>query len=166
MNDDNYLMARIRARCHEDGDCLIWEGAANNRGPIFTVDKKEQSVRRAAWEAKHGVEFPKGKLARRCTESVMCVNPSHIVPVTRAQITKHVMDAKPAMVKYAERVKGHRARGLKFGDDAVRDIRTSGDHWSVLMERHGCSRTYVFMLRRGQYRKDQSNPFAGLGSRG
>lgn len=155
--DGEYLASKLAAKCVEDGDCLIWQGAMNDRGPVLTFDRKQYSVRALVWMQRNG-PIPDGKVMsvecgrRRClehvqatTRSVLCVRSNLVNPQHRA----------------AQIAKAKRA-GSRLSQEAVQAIVMDDRHISIVAAEHGISEGYAYMLKRGQFRRDYSSPFIGL----
>lgn len=155
MTEGPYLMSVIRSRCVEEGDCLIWPGAANTRGPVATYHRKQHSLRQVAWSDRHGKPFPPGRVA-----SINCGRPLCLVHVT-AKTWAQLNSRTPTMAARAQVATGKR-RGSKLSDAAVAEILTSEERVVDLAGRHGISTAYAYMIRRGQNRKNYASPFAGL----
>jgi hypothetical protein len=155
MTEASYLLNKIRTRCIEEGDCLLWPGAVCTRGPVATVKGVQYSLRRVAWENKNGKPFPSGRVA-----SPSCGNPrclAHISAMTWAQL-----NTRPTSISHRVRTALARRKGSKLSDEAVNDIRYGGGRAEEAAERHNISAAYVYMIRRDQCRKDYSSPFHGL----
>jgi hypothetical protein len=155
MNEGAYLMNVIRSRCVEEGDCLIWPGAANARGPVATHHQKQYSLRQIAWSQKNGKPFPSGRVASTNCGRALCLK--HVTAKTWAQLNSRT----PTLAAKAQVAIGKR-RGSKLSDAAVAEILTSEERVVDLAGRHGISTAYAYMIRRGQNRKNYASPFAGL----
>lgn len=81
------------------GDCLLWTGAANNKGyGVMTIaGMRERFAHRIAWILKHGV-IPVGLCVLHHCDTPACVNVDHLFLGTKAANT-------------ADMVKKGRARG-------------------------------------------------------
>ena len=158
MTDGAYLMDKIRARCVEEGDCLIWPGAFITRGPVATYKQKQYALRRVVWEERNGKPIPKGRMP-----SPNCGNPrclEHVVAKTWSQLnSRPVSSAQKAKTAAAKRV------GSKLSDEGVAAIRLWSGPVAEVAAMQGISKAYAYMIRRGQNRIDYSSPFAGLGAR-
>ena len=162
MSEGAYLMDRIRARCREDGDCLIWTGAMNERGPVVTVDRKQLSVRRVAWEERNGKPFPTGKVASVDCEDKACIE--HIVPRTRSQLNART-NRRHSSIARAAKVSATKRQNSKLSDADVIEIRMTDRPMKEIAAEKGISTVYAYLIRRGDFRRDYSSPFAGLGAR-
>ena len=156
-----YLVARAMARCTEDGDCLIWDGATNARGPVLTHKQVQYSLRRLVWEDKFKKPFPADRLASVSCGHKACL--AHVVARTRAIVNS--LSAKQfGALKGRAAALAVRAKS-KLSQEAVRAIRIDERRAEEVAAEHGITAAYVYMLRRGEFRRDYSSPFAGLGAR-
>lgn len=165
MTQGAYLMEKILARCKEDGDCQIWQGARNNRGPVLSIGGKEAAARVLVWEGSHDLPFPPGRRASVTCRHKLCLNPAHIIAWTMAEQMRETQRNRPAAARYASQVAAARTRGHKITDEAVHEIRYDGAPVAEMVAKHSVSRTYVYALRRGDFRREHANPFLGLGER-
>ena len=155
MTEGTYLVDKIRSRCVEEGDCLIWPGAVNTRGPVATIGQKQFSLRKVAWEHEHGKAFPADRVASPGCKDPRCL--AHVVAKTWKQLNSR----KPTIAHRAKISLG-KCKGSKLDAAAVADIRFSEEPMSVLIERHSISKAYGYMIKRGDNRRDYASPFAGL----
>lgn len=154
-----YLMEKIRTRCVEEGDCLIWPGAICTRGPVATIKGVQHSLRRVAWESKHLKPFPDDRLA-----SPDCGNPrclAHVVATTWSKL-----NTRPTSLSHRIRTALACRKDSKLSDEAVDEIRYSDERVVELAARHGISTAYAYMVRRGQCRVDYLNPYTRPGALG
>lgn len=155
MNEGAYLMEKIRSRSIEEGDCLLWTGACNTRGPVATVGQKQYSLRQVAWSDKHGKPFPSGRVGSSGCNDPRCL--AHVVAKTWKQLNSR----RPTAAHRAKIAIG-KCRDSKLDDAAVAEIRLSDEPMTVLASRHRISKAYGYMIKRGECRRDYASPFAGL----
>lgn len=110
------IWERIRSRCVQDGDCLVWTGCLNGSGyGNIKKDGRTVQVHRAVYEFFHG-PIPDGltidHVATRGCHSRACCNEAHLEPVTR-QINTLRGDTIPA--RHA--TKTHCPRGHELAGD-------------------------------------------------
>lgn len=148
----------IQERCDEEGDCLLWNGAACTRGPVVTIAQVQYPLRRVVWEAKNGTPFPEGRVTGVSCKNPMCLE--HVIAKTWSQ-----HNSRPTSLTHRMRTALAKRRGSKLSDAAVAEIRASGERKDVLAEQYGISKAYVYMILRGSNRKDYGGFFAGLGAR-
>ena len=152
----------ILKRTRQCGDCLEWTGSlVHGIAPVISLDRKKQYAKRVIMQnAGHDCT---GKCVTSNCGNRLCVNPSHLRIVTKRALIKRVADTGVfrknsfrANVAAAKRI------GSKLSDASVQEIRDSDEPVKSLAERYGISEAYAYMIRRGQWRRDYSNPFSGL----
>lgn len=158
------LMETIRLRCVECGDCLLWPGAMTTRGPVVTVAQKQIPLRRVVWEQKFGKLLPADRIASVDCENRNCLAEGHISARTRSQINARSNRRHGSTARNAK-VANTRRKGSKLSDEGVQEIRASVLSAQALASKWSVSAAYVYMIQRGQCRRDYSSPFAGLGGR-
>lgn len=161
---DADLLQKIKARCIEDGGCLIWPGAmADGNCPHMRNGRKYVNVRRFLYEQTTG-PIPQGMLIAVTCECKRCLR--HVAPMTTQQVRQKVADQgvyAPA-IHGPKVAAGWRRAGVKHPEDVIREIRASDESGAALARRLNVSESHVSKIRRGAARKDYSNPFAGLGA--
>lgn len=170
---DHITLELILGRCKECADCgamTHYVGGSEDRGPTidFVVGgvRKKQFVRRVVWQMAHPeMHLPTGKtvvISSTC-KNRRCINPELICRTTRSAAWKR--DAQRGLryspASIARGVAKRRAVS-KLPDHGVEDIRSSDEHPQALASKWGVSEAYVYMLKKGQFRKPTGNPFAGL----
>lgn len=156
----------IWSRCHEDGDCVLWDGAvARGGGPAATDPEtgKTAPVRRVLMRAL-GFDL-EGKVATTSCKHPLCMARGHLLALTRKQLQKRTGPSISAnVVRNAKLAEIKRARSY-LTMEIVRDIRASGmratdaaEHWGIPLQ------TAARVIRHDTW-KDYSSPFAGLGAR-
>jgi hypothetical protein len=156
-----YLMEKIRARCEENGDCLLWPGAITTRGPVVTLEQRQIQLRRVVWEDDHQKPFPPDRVASIDCGHINCLAAEHIIARTRAQLVARTNRLHASAGRSAKIANGKR-RGSKLTDEAAEDIRTSALLPQELADKHSITKAYVYMIRAGRFRRNYSSPFAGL----
>jgi hypothetical protein len=152
----------LRARCMEEGDCLIWQGYYGNRTPMVMHNGLFMPVRRLFTLLLKGESRP-GFYSPTCGNSG-CVEPAHTVWRSHSQHAKSMVkranaSASTQMIRRAK----ISATKRKISDQALHDIMNTNASGPVLAERHGISRTLVSRYRRGMTGQNlANNPFAGL----
>lgn len=64
--------------------CILWEGALDTHGyGQRKVDGRNRLVHRLAYEEAHKVELPRDILVHHTCEEPRCINPDHLVAMTR-----------------------------------------------------------------------------------
>jgi hypothetical protein len=164
-------IARIKARCTEDGDCLLWTGKVNARNgiPMGTewVDGKDcyVGVRRRAYEEYHGVTLGKGDQIATCGNPA-CLAKNHLERITVSERVRRMhktMDAATRIKRSKSLADAaQRARG-KVAPEVVAELRETDEGPYVAAKRLGVSGVVASRIKRGvSYRTYEANPFAGL----
>lgn len=159
------LLEYLRARSEEVGECWEWTGALQSaRGsPVMRHERVTQPVRRVI-AIELGMQV-KGRLATvRCCNS-LCVNPGHVVVLTRKQLQQRTakvtqMHANPTRCrKLAQTAR----RTAKLTEAQVAEIRAlEGLTQRQIAARYGIAQATVSAIRRGVKWKDYSNPWLQL----
>lgn len=158
------LIERIRKRIEEVGDCWEWTGALqpNAPTPVMRYHQRTSQVRRFIAEAQ-GKNL-KGKLATCKCRNELCVNPEHVVVITRKRLQELLAKERQyqtnpvRMKKLAEKA---RAKS-KLNQHLVEEIRSAEGSQREIALRYGITQAAVSSIKRGRTWKDYSNPFAGL----
>lgn len=155
-----YLLRRIRANCHDDGGCLVWEGHVNTgTTPIINVNGIPTTVRRLVFELTKGGVKPGHEVVCTC-ETLLCCEADHLEQITVAERRRRLA-IKHNGKQPARLVNLMRERHGKLDMEKARAIRASDEQAKVLAERYGVSSTLIGYVRRGISWAEPS-PFAGL----
>ena len=161
MSDGVYFLERVRLRCIEDGECLLWTGNKSESGHPKLPDG---SGRRAVWAAAFG-KVPAGKLVTVTCENVDCLAPKHLKLTDKAEVAARVGAKIEVRVKKSiASARIQRQRG-KLDFDKVRAIRASGETCAELADRYGVHFTLISAVRLNKAWREAASPFAGLGAR-
>lgn len=158
------LTERVRRHIEEIGDCWEWTGAmqSNAPTPMINYNRKVQPVRRALAE-KMGKSI-KGKLVTCKCRNELCVNPDHLLVVTRKRLQEMVSKERKytsspvRMRKLAEKARAH----SKLTPELAAEIREADGSQREIAARYGISQSTVSVIKRGVTWRDYSNPFAQL----
>lgn len=148
----------IKARCHEDGDCLVWSGRTNAKG----YPKHGQTLLR-----RRVLEFTAGELKRSELASVTCGNPSclnpdHIRKASKSTVALEVNKRADVQAKRtASNRRTARSRLAKLSIEKAREIRASSEPGKVLAERYGVSDDLISKVRHDKAWVE-TTPFSGL----
>ena len=160
-----HTIESLRARCIEDGDCLIWQGGAYTNGSprAHVHGERRTTSARAVWLVLHGKVQQPGKFAFSTCGNPLCM--AHAVFLTRAQIGKRVA----ALTGYAqnparrERIAlSKRATASPLTPDQVHDIRYGPGLITEKAARHKVSEQTASAIVNGRRWRDYRNPFAQL----
>ena len=155
-------MESIRARCIEDGDCLIWKGKVSQSGqPIMW----SMTGRRKVWSLVCG-PVPDGKLIGVSCGCKLCLNPGHLALLSRADVTR-VSHGRPDVkaLRATANARTARAKFAKINMDIARKIRASTKSGPELSTEFGCSASLVSLVRLNKAWVETASPWAGLGAR-
>jgi len=158
------LTDRIRLKCIECGDCLIWQGSAvNGKHPQMRIEGHTRSVRRVWWEQENG-PVPEGKEIAATCETRNCI--SHTEPQTRAKIAKRTaatgVFARPAR---CAKLAAQKQAKSKLTYEQAMDVRFGGGSLREAALRNGITKGAAGFIRRGERWKEYGTHWAGLGKR-
>ncbi|WP_315125266.1 hypothetical protein [Comamonas antarctica] len=160
----------IKARCVEEGDCWIWQGAVSDAG--YPIMKRYGGpcllVRRVAIALAGREPKPRQPVACTCDDK-RCVAPAHLKLSTWSKVgkTAAAKGSYSGKARCAKVSAGRRANGnLKLNAEIARTIRESVESGPVLSARYGVNRSLINAIKRGDIWKEYANsPFSGLGAR-
>jgi hypothetical protein len=157
------LETRIRLRCVECGDCLLWQGWTDKGGrPMVRIGGRALYLRRLLFL--EGGELPEGHRVTMTCESKTCVNRKHMTAMTASEIS--LKASRPAIkVAGMHSANAQRRTRAKLTAEAAASIRQSEASHAIEAAKHNVSRSLVQQIRQGLRWKDYSSPFAGLGAR-
>ncbi len=165
----------LALRTREVGTCHEWTATLMKQqypiislrvpGPDGAPVQRQFYVRHLAWWLRHGkppAVTPKRVITNTCGNT-RCINPAHLRLVDKATVLRRTA-AQGAWQghAFAAAVSAGRRRHSKLSDEAAAEIRASTAPLAELASKHGISRAYACMIRRGRFRRDYANPFAGL----
>ena len=158
-------IARLSARCVEEGDCLIWQGGLDGHGrPQCRHQGKTCYVRRVMRELSDGKPVPQGRVVAAKCGNALCVSPACSVVGTdkhRAQLAAQ-RGAYRSAAKFA-RIAVTKAKRSRFPDDVVNQVRQHPGPATAAAASVGMSLSHAKAIRRGTARATSvRNPFAGL----
>lgn len=151
-------LEEIKARCVEEGECLLWQGSLAG-GYIPTVRRGNAylSVRNVAYDLSGRKRNPKQIVGTTCGHRE-CLNPDHLALRKSRSKTgrKWSEDAKRRQAILMREIKG------KLNPTSVQSIRDSDEPLRAIAQKHGVALKTVQNARSHGTWKDYSNPFAGL----
>lgn len=158
------LIDRVRQHIEEIGDCWEWTGAmqSNAPTPMINYQRKSQPVRRLI--AQHMGKVITGKLVTCKCRNELCVNPDHLLVVTRKRLQEMVSKERKytsnpvRMRKLAAKARAHG----KLTTELAAEIREADGSQREIAARYGVSQSTVSVIKRGVTWRDYSNPFAQL----
>jgi len=158
------LVAHVRDRCIEVGDCWEWQGAMQSCGstPVIRIKQKTTSVRRLLLQAA-GVNVHGRVCTYKCGNE-LCVNPEHLEAIGRKKLSKRVADSTKytaSVMRKVKLAKKARQRG-KLTPELVAEIKQAEGTQRQIAARYGISQATVSCIRRGATWRDYANPFTQL----
>lgn len=156
----------IKARCIEEGECWIWQGAYSSNGyPIMKSAGFKGGcllVRRVVVELDGRPAAPRQPVAASCNDK-RCCNPACLKPSSTSAIGKKA-GKNGAYSRMSRRAKIATAKriGGKLNFEQAAEIRMSKESGPVLAARYGIDKSMVNNIKRGDAWRDYSSPFAGL----
>lgn len=159
MTEGVYLIDRLRHRCVEDGDCLIWQGdvAAGCKAPKYYFKGRRIPLRTAMWEELHGALPAKRRVGMKCG-TTRCIEPTHMTLRTRSQELKGI---KRTVVTLQRISAARRARSKLTAADCI-EIRASNLSQYKLAALYGVSQKSISRVIRHETFQTYSSPWAGL----
>lgn len=167
-------MEWIRERCRIVDECWVWSlHSKEGRWPLISIRTRQEDgskkdtfyyVRHLTHWLKHGRRpglNNRSAIVTTC-DSDLCVNPDHLKIATRSEVGKRSAGFQKNLTTRKKMSEARRKRA-KLSDEAVAEIRQSEEPAKDAAAKHGVSPAYIYMLRSNLWRKDYSNPFAGLG---
>lgn len=155
----------LRERSDEVGECWEWTGAVQQATncPIMRYEGRPQAVRRAI-AVELGLQL-EGRLASSRCANALCVNPAHVVMLTRKQLQARTARVTHLHANLARNRKlAAKARqAAKLTEAQVAEIRTiEGMKQRDIAALYGITQATVSAIRRGVKWKDYSNPWLQL----
>lgn len=166
---------RIKSRCVECGDCLLWTGKvyARNGHPAATevIDGESRyvGVRRRAYEEYHGVTLTRAQQVTTCDRPA-CVAKAHLEVLTISEKARRMHANMNAGAKLARGKKISQTVRKTLGKvtpEQVAAVLESEDGPYVTARRLGINGVVASRIKNGESYRDyeERNPFAGLGAR-
>lgn len=158
------LIERVRRHIDEVGDCWEWNGATQSNSPTPAINwkRKVQPVRRLL-ASELGKQIT-GKFVTCKCRNELCVNPDHLLVVTRKRLQEMVSKERNYQVspvrmkKLADKAR----RNSKLTVELAAEIREAEGTQRQIAARFGISQATVSVIKRGKTWRDYSNPFAQL----
>lgn len=161
MSEGAYLKTRIRFRCVEEGECLLWQGALNaGCSPVIGFQGKNITIRRWLWQ-QMGKTIPKGRAVKVKCKQARCVAEDCLFLGYTGPETgyRHRTSTKA-------KIAAIRRAGSTLTMADVEEIRESSEPASVLAAKYGKGKTTIHTIRSGKsWRPVVTSMFAGLEAR-
>jgi hypothetical protein len=150
-------------RCHDDGDCVIWDGAvAANAGPAVTspFTGRTAPTRRVLMQAL-GYKID-GLICTTSCGHQNCMAREHIITMTRQQLQKRTGPSlSKNEVRRASLARAARQRSY-LTMEIVREMRASGMRATQAAKHYGIPLQIAARVLRNDSWRDYSNPFSAL----
>jgi len=158
------LIERVRGHIEEIGDCWEWTGATQSNAPTPTMNYKGRvgAVRRFLAEAQG--KAIKGKLVTCKCRNELCVNPDHLLVVTRKRLQEMVSKERNytsnpvRMKKLADKAR----EKSKLNPELAAEIRNADGTQRAIAAQYGVTQATVSVIKRGKTWRDYFNPFIQL----
>lgn len=158
------LIERVLKHIDEVGDCWEWNGATQSNSPTPSINWKRQCkpVRRVLAEAMG--KAIQGKFVTCKCRNELCVNPDHLLVVTRKRLQEMLAKERNYQVNPVRMKKlADKARlNSKLTVELAAEIRDAEGTQREIAARYGISQATVSVIKRGKTWRDYSNPFAQL----
>lgn len=162
------VLAYLRDRCHEVGECLVWRLATNGAGhPVASIGgRRSIPVRRWAWEAWNGKKAGDLMVVSNCG-TLRCVHPACSEALTSTGVNRAIAArggmSTPA-VRMARTRNGRKVSPLTMDDArAIRARRADGQTLAKIAEDYPVSMDTISKICNGKRWVDhQANPFGQL----
>ena len=160
----------LRQRClvNDDG-CWIWKGDRYSSGqPRVVVEGRRRGPAKHLAQALAGKPRPKKYGTCRCAlEPVDCINPHHLMNLTRSQVIEASNRDNMAahLVRHARSRAAQRAASDVMTMDLAREIRGSVESGAEIARRLNLPSDYINQIRRGRLWQEPCGPWSGMGAR-
>lgn len=159
------LIKRILSHVEEVGECWEWVGAVQSSAPtpMMRWAGSTKPVRRIIAQAQ-GKQVH-GRLATCKCRNELCVNPEHVVVVTRQRLQELIAKERNYQATNFLRIKklSDNARlHAKLTVEIAQEIRDADGTQRQIAARFGVTQATVSRIRRGETWRDYSNPFSAL----
>lgn len=162
----NHTLESLRARCIEEGDCWLWQGAATGGVPSIGFKGKTVYVRRYILEVLQGRSLGHKQRTTPTCFNHLCINPEHIMLTSRSIIQKRWTNHAGYMQAPARRLKitVSRRERSPYSLETVQKVHDMEGTMSqrAIARTLGTSRNFVQKLLSGKSWQPLNNPWAGL----
>lgn len=158
-----HTVKSLRARCIEEGECLIWQGYTAGRSPMVYDATRMVSVRKLFTRLLRGSVKDDGYYVSICGDD-LCVEPKHTTWRSQAQHASRMGIAASVSASAQQRRRARISNTKRsISLEAVHDICTSNETVRALAAKHGISPAMVQRYRAGKSGVSAAtNPFAAL----
>lgn len=150
----------VRDRVDFDGDCWIWKTPVRAGDvPRMRWGEKTVTVRRQMLRER-GRRVPAGHSAVAECKTPGCVNPEHIIAVSRSQLVREYATPVPAPVR--SRINRASSVNRVLTDAQVSEIIASDELGRVLAARYHVSESTISAYRTGRMRRQTAGVWSQL----
>lgn len=160
MKMEELTLEWLQERVFERDGCWIWKGAtsADGTNPKCKVNGKSAYVRRVVYQLVRGKPIPSGFVGGVSCDCHLCVHPEHVIAKRPGKDLKGRKQPASVVIKIANT----RRANSNIPHEVIQKILEGNESIREATKKYGVSHSYIGALRRGEWRKDFSNPFAGL----
>lgn len=158
-----HTVESLRARCVEEGECWIWQGASDGHGkPSTKHNGRTANPRRVVRELVDRKPLPPGVQVVPACHNSMCISPACCVK-TDHRGRARIANERGAFSNPAKNRLGAMTKRAKswITDEMVALIRAARNGPEAAHET-GVSLSHCKAIRRGIARKDYSSPWASM----
>ena len=140
----------LRAKCVEEGECLLWQGRVSNHGvPMVRHAGQHTAVRRALWQLLGRRPLAARQIVSTTCGNLTCCHPDHLRVTTQADLLRRITQGgKAETLRVARMTAAARARA-KINLATANAIRASDRPSAELARDVGLSVGMVNQIRRG-----------------
>lgn len=150
----------IYARVIDVDGCLIWNGSCGggDKLPQARIGGKAMVMRRVMWTLANERAVPEGRRITMTCQNDKCIHPDH---VRAAKVNFALRGVRKSLAHRAAIARSKRANS-KWDEDAILAIKASDEPIKELAAANEMDPSYVHYIKRGQARRDFTNPFLQL----
>jgi len=149
MRQYKNILDIIKEKSVEVGDCMEWTGYYNKRTPATTIAGRGMSVRSLV-ALRLGMQIEGKVVTNKCCNT-SCVNPEHLVLMTRSQFHSHVSTHRLDQTALARRIKISKAvrKRSKLTAEIAAQIRAHTGKQDEIAAEFGVCKKTVYVIRAG-----------------
>lgn len=144
----------IKLKTVEVGDCLEWTGYYNKKTPATSIGGRGMTVRSLV-ALRLGMNIEGKLVTNRCCNT-NCVNPEHLVVMTKSKFHSHVSKNKVDQTALARRIKLSKSvrKRSKLTPEIAQQIRSHPESEEKTAAIFGVCKRTVGSIRRGETWRD------------
>lgn len=138
---------RFWAKVDKTPACWLWTGAKAGSGyGICTINGKNYSAHRLAWQWANGIPVPEGKVLLHKCDNPVCVNPDHLAPGSQ----QHNVSDRVNKGRSAKGKNNGRAKLKKKDVKKIKNLRNKGWTESAIAKLFGVGRSTISNILHGR----------------